>query len=350
MNKRPVISIVTPTYNHENFIGPCVDSVLAQSYSNWEQIIIDDGSTDRTAEVVRRYNDPRIRYVYQENQGLEALAHTYNRALAMTQGTLIAILEGDDAWPEDKLERMVAAFADPAVVLAYGEMREIDPEGNLAQRMSNTSRRRKELTKSVLFNDPVGSAAAYMLTVHGHSLVSASTAVIRRSALEAIGGFQYVPRQCYVDYPTFINLVFQGKFSYCAEIVGYRRAHSASATVQLGDKMAQVAREYLATLLADSRFNLSTTQRSGIEREWDGVQCGQEFALGRLCAVQGRWPEAREHFARGLNFSDPRVFAGALAGWALSWIRCDLEEMFRLAGRASLKTGRIASDRVVGSL
>jgi glycosyltransferase involved in cell wall biosynthesis len=343
------ISIITPTYNHENFIGSCIESVLAQTYSNWEQIIIDDGSTDRTAEVVRRDNDHRIRYVYQENQGLEALAQTYNRALAMAQGTLVAILEGDDAWPEDKLQRMVQAFADPQVVLAYGEMREIDPDGNLAQRMSNTSRKRQELPRSILFNEPVGSAAPYMLTVHGHSLVPASTVVIRRSALEAIGGFQYVPEQCYVDYPTFINLVFEGKFYYFPEIVGYRRSHSASATVQLGDKMAEVAREYLSTLLRDPRFALTATQRSAIEREWETVQCGQEFALGRLCALQGRWREAREHFARGLSFSDLRVFAGAAAGWLLSWVKCDLEELFRLAGRASLKTGQMADDRV-GSL
>ncbi|HEY1581441.1 MAG TPA: glycosyltransferase [Terracidiphilus sp.] len=346
MNRCPIVTVITPTYNHQNFIGHCVDSVLAQSYSNWEQIVIDDGSTDRTAEIARRYNDPRVRYVYQENQGLEALAHTYNRALAMARGTLIAILEGDDAWPEDKLERMVEVFADPEVVLAYGEMREIDPAGSLAQRMSNTSRRRKELSRSILFNDPVRSAAAYMLTVHGHSLVSASTAVIRRSALEAIGGFQYVPGQCYVDYPTFINLVFEGKFFHFPEVVGYRRSHSASATVQLGDKMARVAREYLSTLLTDSRFALTADQRSAIEREWETVECGQEFALGRLCALQGRWQEAREHFARGLSFSDLRVFAGACAGWVLSWMKCDLEELFRLAGRASLKADQMADGRV----
>jgi glycosyltransferase involved in cell wall biosynthesis len=347
MHQSPVISIVTPTFNHQNFIAPCIDSVLAQSYSNWEQIIIDDGSTDRTGEIGRRYDDPRVRYMYQQNQGLEALAHTYNRALAMAKGTLVAVLEGDDVWPADKLERMVQAFVDPEVVLAYGEMREIDPDGNIAQRMSNTSRKRKELPGSILFNDPVHSAAAYMLTVHGHSLVPASTAVIRRSALEAIGGFQYVPGQCYVDYPTFINLAFEGKFHYFSEIVGYRRSHSASATVQLGDRMAKVAREYLCSLLADPRFALTTPQKIAIEREWEGVQCGQEFALGRLCALQGRWQEAREHFARGLSLSDLRALVGSATGWALSWVKCDLEELFRLAGRAPLRVGQITNNNVV---
>ena len=94
MNSLPLISIITPTYNHEKFIGPCIESVLKQAYQNWEQIVIDDGSTDRTAEVVRGFADPRIRYVHQENKGLEALAHTYNLALSICNGEFIAILVG----------------------------------------------------------------------------------------------------------------------------------------------------------------------------------------------------------------------------------------------------------------
>src|SRR5436190_82102 len=95
----PLVSIITPTYNHERFIGPCIESLLAQTYENWEQIIIDDGSTDHTADVVRRYSDPRIKYIYQQHRGVESLAHTYNRALKTSHGRLVAILEGDDACP-----------------------------------------------------------------------------------------------------------------------------------------------------------------------------------------------------------------------------------------------------------
>src|SRR5437667_7605704 len=99
----PLVSVITPAYNHRRFIGPCIESLLGQTYTNWEQIIIDDGSTDDTAEVVRSYSDPRIRYFHQENQGIDALAQTYNRALNLSRGELIAVLEGDDLWPEDKL-------------------------------------------------------------------------------------------------------------------------------------------------------------------------------------------------------------------------------------------------------
>ena len=155
----------------------------------------------------------------------------------------------------DKFEKMTGAFADPDVVLAYGEMHEIDAEGRAARRISKTSRKRRQLTNSILCNDPVPTAARYMLTPNGHSLVPASTVVIRRSALEAIGGFRYVPGQCYVDFPTFIELAFRGKFFYFPEIVGCRRSHVQSATVQLSARMTAVSRQHLSLLLAQSRFD-----------------------------------------------------------------------------------------------
>jgi len=70
MDARPLVSIITPTYNHQEFIAECIDSVLAQTYFEWEQIIIDDGSTDGTPRIISRYVDKRIKYIRQENQGI----------------------------------------------------------------------------------------------------------------------------------------------------------------------------------------------------------------------------------------------------------------------------------------
>ena len=110
---QPLVSIITPTYNHGSFIRPCIDSVLAQNYSNWEQIIIDDGSTDSTAAMIAEYSDPRIHYIRQLNRGPFELAKTYNSALSKSRGNIIAILEGDDFWPPEKLQALVPAFHDP---------------------------------------------------------------------------------------------------------------------------------------------------------------------------------------------------------------------------------------------
>ena len=66
----PLVSIITPTYNHENFIAQCLESVLSQSYVAWEQIVVDDGSTDRTREIISQYKDERIKYIHQANKGI----------------------------------------------------------------------------------------------------------------------------------------------------------------------------------------------------------------------------------------------------------------------------------------
>src|SRR5688500_377534 len=97
--KSPLVTIVTPAYNQKRYIAECVESVLAQTYPHWEQIVVDDGSTDGTPEIVESYRDPRIRCIRLPHRGLAALGESYNTALAAARGELVAILEGDDLWP-----------------------------------------------------------------------------------------------------------------------------------------------------------------------------------------------------------------------------------------------------------
>ena len=335
---KPLLAVITPTYNHQEYIAQCVDSVLKQTYSDWEQIILDDGSTDRTAEIVRGYSDARIRYYHQKNAGIEALAHTYNHALSLSRGELIAILEGDDTWPPDKLANMVEVFSDPAVVLAYGEMRELNSDGTIAARAGRLAESRRKLPEAVLHNDPVRSAIPYMLTLPGHSLIPASTVVIRRSALEAIGGFQYVPGQCYTDFPTFIKLASKGRFHYFSDVMGCRRMHAASATAQLPEAMINRARSYLSELLNEPDFRLTPEERSRIERSWRSATAGMRFKQGRLLLLEHKWPEARGQFLEAIQSVDMRVAIGSIIGWFLSWIHHDLEAVFRKLGRPTLQS------------
>src|SRR6267378_3541577 len=141
-NFHPLVSIITPTHNHEQFIGACIESVFRQTYSNWEQLVIDDGSTDTTPNIVSGFRDPRIRLERQANQGPFELANTYNRALSLAKGELIAILEGDDFWPRNKLATLVPAFLDSDVVLAYGEAVDVDARGQAQRNRSHSTRLR----------------------------------------------------------------------------------------------------------------------------------------------------------------------------------------------------------------
>ena len=103
-----LVSIITPTYNCARFIGDTIRSVQAQTYSNWELIIVDDCSTDDTAQVVAQFQqqDSRVQYhVLTENSGP---AGARNRAIELAKGEYMAFLDSDDLWMPDKLERQLA--------------------------------------------------------------------------------------------------------------------------------------------------------------------------------------------------------------------------------------------------
>ncbi len=121
-----MISVIIPAYNHEKFIGPAVESVLAQSWRDLELLVIDDGSTDRTAEVVKSYDDPRLSYYYQENQDAY---NTINRGLDMAKGEYIAILNSDDVYTTDRLDRLVEEQQRTGAACLFSDVIPIDDDG-----------------------------------------------------------------------------------------------------------------------------------------------------------------------------------------------------------------------------
>ena len=105
MSASPLVSVILPAYNHERFVAQAVASVLAQTLEDWELIAIDDGSTDRTREILEGFNDARIRVLAQENAGSHA---TINRGLQEARGEYLAILNSDDAYHPQRLAFLLA--------------------------------------------------------------------------------------------------------------------------------------------------------------------------------------------------------------------------------------------------
>lgn len=116
----PAVAVIMPSHNRADFIGEALASVLAQSFQDWELIVVDDGSTDGTDAVVAGFADPRIRYVWQERaRG----AHARNRGIAATSAPIIAYLDNDNLWYPDFLSRAVDCLAtEPEVDLVYGAL------------------------------------------------------------------------------------------------------------------------------------------------------------------------------------------------------------------------------------
>ena len=118
------VSVIMPTYNCGRFIAESIRSVLAQTYTNWELIIVDDCSTDNTKEIVRGFDDARIRFL--QNEQNEGAAVTRNKALRAAKGQYIAFLDSDDLWAPDKLARQIAFMEQHGYAFTYHEYIEID--------------------------------------------------------------------------------------------------------------------------------------------------------------------------------------------------------------------------------
>lgn len=341
----PLVSILTPTYNHEAFIGTCLESVCQQTYANWQQIVIDDGSTDDTGKIVAKYRDSRIHYKRQANQGPFALAHTYNRALSHANGELIAILEGDDFWPSDKLAAMVPAFRDEAVVLAYGERADVDTSGRRQRRKTDSARRRERVAYSVMCNDPVGSVTRYMLSEEGRSLVGPCTVMIRASALMQLGGFQFVAGLPLTDYPTFLELSLAGKFCYLRQTLGYLRRHQDSITVNHSRIIHEAISHFTTQFVKmhSEKIALSSSEWAAIQRSWLDAEGTLHFDEGRVLLLRQRWYEAREHFRIALQSKNAKVRTAALAGLLLSLAHMNIEPIMAIAGRSDMRPAIPAS-------
>lgn len=123
-----LVSIIMPSWNTADFIRESIDSVLAQTYTNWELLIVDDCSTDNTDEVVASYKDERIKYFKNEKNSGAAL--TRNKALREAQGEWIAFLDSDDLWTVDKLEKQIKFMNDRGYKLSFTEYEKIDEASN----------------------------------------------------------------------------------------------------------------------------------------------------------------------------------------------------------------------------
>ncbi|PKC52446.1 nucleotide-diphospho-sugar transferase [Rhizophagus irregularis] len=99
----PSVSVIIPVYNRENKIKIALESLINQSYQNFEAIIIDDGSTDQTAKVIKEYNCSNFRYVYQENSGVSVAR---NKGIAESKGEYICFLDSDDFYEPTFIEKM----------------------------------------------------------------------------------------------------------------------------------------------------------------------------------------------------------------------------------------------------
>ena len=142
-----LVSIIMPSYNTALYIEETIQSVLNQTYSNWELIIVDDCSNDNTDEVLEKIKDPRIHYLKNEKNSGAAVSR--NKALREAKGQWIAFLDSDDLWMRNKLEKQIQFMEENGYAFSYTNYEEIDVNGN---KTGVTVTGPKKITKTGMFN------------------------------------------------------------------------------------------------------------------------------------------------------------------------------------------------------
>lgn len=179
----PMISVVMPIYNVETFVGEAVQSVLDQTFKDFELICVDDGGSDRSIDIVREFNDPRIRLVHQANRGL---AGARNSGIAHALGEFVALLDSDDIWHPDKLMlHFIHLRANPHIGVSYAGSRLIDAKGEPLS-VSMQPKIGEVTARDIICRNPVGNGSA---------------AVLRKSELDK-AAFMHpttVGRKCWFD-------------------------------------------------------------------------------------------------------------------------------------------------------
>jgi len=191
--EKGLVSIITPVFMAERFIGQTILSVQAQTYRQWELLLIDDCSTDGSADVIRPLaaHDPRIRYVRLEHNSGAAVAR--NKALELARGEYIAFLDADDLWVDFKLEHQLRFMADRKADFVFAAIVPVDEEGTPMRRPI-----------------PVPAKADYRHLL-SHTVIATSTVLLRS---EAFGPFTMPLRRGGQDYATWLMLLRRTACAY----------------------------------------------------------------------------------------------------------------------------------------
>jgi glycosyltransferase involved in cell wall biosynthesis len=208
----PKIAVIIPTYNRANLIGESIESVLRQTFADFEIIVVDDGSTDNTKEVVQSFNDPRIRYEYKENGGVSAARNT---GAKMTVAEYITFLDSDDTYLPDALEKM-AAFLDAhkEIGFVYGQAH-IMKVGGVAYRV-----RKSSIYDYSTVIDSIEQLREFIF----YKPLNVSTFTARHACFDEIGGFNE-GMWWGEDYQFFVRLVKKHPAAYIAEPIANVRFH-----------------------------------------------------------------------------------------------------------------------------
>jgi glycosyltransferase involved in cell wall biosynthesis len=300
-------------------------------------IIVNDGSTDNTSEIVRAYieNDPRVKLYDQKNIGIFRLSETYNFALKEATGEYVAILEGDDLWEDDKLQRQVDKMeSDQSIVLSWGKAYSVQAASGdiLGLHPENHS--------EFFFNKPIGSI---LNLLYLENCIPALTIMIRKSVIDEIGGFQQGFNLPLVDLPTLLKISLLGEFFYDNEPLGKWRIYANQVTktfpIEIIKGRYAAAISHLNDLPLKYSSQLKITERDMHKYFKKRIMTGYAMS-GRYKLMRKDFRNARKDYFKSLFFIgvfEPVWRLRAIIGLTCSFFHYDVEGIAKLMGKKSYK-------------
>ncbi len=307
-----MVSIIIPTYNRAYCLGRTIDSVIAQTHTDWEALIIDDGSTDETRRFIADTygHDPRVRYIYQTNGGV---SNARNTGIRECRGDYVAFLDSDDIWKPWKLAVQLEGLRrHPEAGMIWTDMKAVDPDGTVTNprylKTLYSAYRFFELETLFTSHEAFDHASLpdserpatlfagdiYVSMIMG-SLVHTSTVLMRKDRLDQVGGFDESLKLSGEDYDFHLRTCKYGPVALL-DVASIR--YQTGRTDHLSNRSDATARNFLATLekaIADDRGKgrLPAASIRRILAEAHGWLAEEEFKLDRSS-------EARSHAIQSL--------------------------------------------------
>lgn len=291
----PTVSVVMAAKNYARFLPAAVESVFAQTYPDWELLVIDDGSTDATPAAVRPYlADPRVRYVRSDRLGQ---SRAKNLGIGLSRGRFVAFLDADDAWQPIKLAKQLALFDSSDVGVAFCRRSLMDEEGTTLPQKPT----------------PAPPTGRVLTPIFVQNFVCFSSVVVRREVFSAVGAFN--PEwDLSIDYDLWLRVARDYGFAFVdEELVAYRTGHG-----NLSKKLADRVATALSIMhRGETRYGIGDTVPVSVIAAGYASTCrtlayvlrrAEPLASARWCLRALGWPDARVASAKGL--------AAALVAWA----------------------------------
>lgn len=226
----PLVSVVIPSYNHERYIGEAIESVLAQSASDFEIIVVDDGSSDNSVNVVEKFDDNRIKLFTQNNRG----AHqALNNGIEQASAPWIAILNSDDRFRSDKLEKHLALHArHPESEASASRVRYITESGDPVKKDGYLAVRYQGYKQISAQHESL-----FVSLLRVNHLITTSSLFLNRQTFQSIGGF--IPLRYVHDWFMFLTLAQRGHLHIIEEELTDYRRHGKNTIVE-NDEMGKI--------------------------------------------------------------------------------------------------------------